>query len=115
MLLDGWDRYMQLNAKAHVLVNTMRACPPSRPDENATALNMFVANQPQVDVMLQELPGLLNFLRNELANDFIEINVSVNNNPHQQVAYSDRDLLRHLIESNPHISDFISTFHLTIS
>lgn len=114
MLLDAWDRYMQLNAKAHVLVNTMRACPPSRPREDATTLDMFVANQPQVDVMIRELPGLLNFLRKELANDFIEINVSVNSDPDRQPAYSDRDLLRHLIDTNPHISDFISTFHLTI-
>jgi hypothetical protein len=106
---------MELHKKAHVLCNTMRASRPARNGEGTPQMRMLVANQPQVDVMLQELPSLLAYLRSTLANDFIEITVEVNDDPDSPAAWSDRDLLRHIVEHNPHAADFIADFHLTIS
>ncbi len=112
---DAWENYMELHKKAHVLCNTMRASRPARNGEGTPQMRMLVANQPQVDVMLQELPSLLAYLRSTLANDFIEITVEVNDDPDSPAAWSDRDLLRHIVEHNPHAADFIADFHLTIS
>ncbi len=114
-LAEAWERYMELHKKAHVLCNTMRASHPRRSSEDSTELKMLVANQPQVDVMLQELPSLLAYLRATLANDFIELSVEVNDDPDSPAAWSDRDLLRHIVETNPHAADFIEDFRLTIS
>lgn len=114
-LAEAWEAYMGLHKKAHVLCNTMRASHPRRKDGDSTGLQMLVANQPQVDVMLQELPSLLAYLRATLANDFIELSVEVNDNPDSPAAWSDRDLLRHIVEANPHAADFINDFQLTIS
>lgn len=114
-LADAWEEYMELNRKAHVLCNTMRASHPHRDNDDSTNLKMLVANQPQVDVMLQELPNLLAYLRNKLTNDFIELSVEVNNDPDSPAAWNDRDLLRHIIEVNPHAAEFIADFHLTIT
>ena len=101
---------MELHKKAHVLCNTMRASRPARNGEGTPQMRMLVANQPQVDVMLQELPSLLAYLRSTLANDFIEITVEVNDDPDSPAAW-----LRHIVEHNPHAADFIADFHLTIS
>lgn len=106
---------MELHKKAHVLCNTMRASHPVREADDSPRLKMLVANQPQVDVMLQELPSLLGFLRSTLANDFIEITVQVNDDPDSPAAWSDRELLRHIVEANPHAAEFIADMHLTIS
>lgn len=112
---EAWEAYMELHKKAHVLCNTMRASHPVREADDSPRLKMLVANQPQVDVMLQELPSLLGFLRSTLANDFIEITVQVNDDPDSPAAWSDRDLLRHIVEANPHAAEFIADMHLTIS
>lgn len=114
-LADAWEGYMDLHKKAHVLCNTMRASHPRRKTDDSTELKMLVANQPQVDVMIQELPSLLAYLRATLANDFIELAVEVNDDPDSPAAWSDRDLLRHIVETNPHAADFIADFSLTIS
>ena len=111
-----WEAYMQLHSKAHVLCNTMRASRPSRiatPD--SPRLKMLVANQPQVDIMTQELPALLTYLRDNLRNDHIDLDIAVTEDPNSPAAWSDRDLLRHIIETNPAASDFISILDLTIS
>ena len=76
---------------------------------------MLVANQPQVDIITQELPSLLPYLRNALGNDFIELAVKVADDPNSPAAWSDRDLLKHIVETNPAAADFINTFSLTIS
>jgi DNA polymerase-3 subunit gamma/tau len=114
-LLAVWNQYIEMNPKAHVLCNTMRAALPSRKAPESPELRMIVANQPQVDFMEQELPGLLTYLRNTLANDHIRVSVEVNNDPNAPAAWNDRDLLRHIVESNPHAASFIADFNLTIS
>ena len=115
-LLRAWEQYMDSNRRAHVLINTMRASRPLRVEGNAPAtLKMTVANQPQVDIMLQEMPRLLEFLHNTLANDHITIDVTVSDNPNSPAGWSDRDLLQHIVDTNPHALDFISDFRLTIS
>jgi DNA polymerase-3 subunit gamma/tau len=114
-LLAVWNQYIEMNPKAHVLCNTMRAALPSRKAPESPELRMIVANQPQVDFMEQELPGLLTYLRNTLANDHIRVSVEVNNDPNAPTAWNDRDLLRHIVESNPHAASFIADFNLTIS
>lgn len=112
---DAWEAYMKLHSKAHVLCNTMRASRPTRTEPDATTLTMLVANQPQVDIITQELPSLLPYLRNALGNDFIELSVKVADDPNSPAAWSDRDLLKHIVETNPAAADFINTFSLTIS
>ena len=107
---------MDSNRRAHVLINTMRASHPLRVEGNAPAtLKMTVANQPQVDIMLQEMPRLLDFLHNTLGNDHITIDVAVSDDPNSPAGWSDRDLLQHIVDTNPHALDFISDFRLTIS
>lgn len=112
---DAWESYMELHPKAHVLCNTMRASRPTRDNPSSTTLRMTVANQPQVDVMEQETPGLLDHLRRQLSNDFIQLEIAVSTSPDSPAAWSDRDLLKHIIENNPHAADFIKDFGLTIS
>ena len=115
-LMRAWEQYMESNRRAHVLINTMRASRPLRVEENAPAtLKMTVANQPQVDVMLQEMPRLLEFLHNILGNDHITLDVAVSDDPNSPAGWSDRDLLQHIVDTNPHVLDFISDFRLTIS
>lgn len=115
-LIRAWEQYMDSNRRAHVLINTMRASRPLRETEGSgAALKMTVANQPQVDIMLQEMPRLLEFLHNTLANDHITIDVAVSDDPNSPAGWSDRDLLQHIVDTNPHALDFISDFRLTIS
>ena len=114
-LSNAWDSYIQANPKAHVLINTMRASRPFRKSADTPELEMTVANQPQVDVMTQEMPSLLNHLRNTLSNDHITINISVNEDPNAPSAWNDRELLRHLIETNPNVATLVKDLRLSIT
>lgn len=115
-LIRAWEQYMDSNRRAHVLINTMRASRPLRQAGGTpAALKMTVANQPQVDVMLQEMPRLLEFLHNTLGNDLITLDVAVSDDPNSPAGWSDRDLLQHIVDNNPHARDFITDFRLTIS
>jgi DNA polymerase-3 subunit gamma/tau len=113
-MLNAWNGYIELNPKAHVLRNTMRAALPSRQAPDSPQLRMLVANQPQVEFMEQELPGLLRYLHDKLNNDHISIAIAVSDTPSTPGGWTDRELLRNIVENNPNAAAFISDFDLTI-
>ncbi|MDE5941835.1 MAG: DNA polymerase III subunit gamma/tau [Muribaculaceae bacterium] len=116
-LTAAWEKYMAANPKAHLLVNTMRAhrpvgCgDPSHPE----LFVVTVVNPGQVELLTQEKPRLLEFLRAELTNDYIDFKLDLNEDAAAPTAWSDRDVLNHLVETNPQLAGFITDFKLTLS
>jgi hypothetical protein len=119
----AWEKYMAANPKAHLLINTMRV---HRPELNAAQpagangaapemLKITVINPGQVDLLNQERPALLAFLRRELSNDYIDFTLELNENVETPTAWSDKDVLFHLVDQNPQLAAFIKDFKLTLA
>lgn len=116
-VLDLWERYMAANPKAHLLVNTMRAHQP-RPAgdaENPELYVVTVVNPGQVELLSQEKPVLLPAFRRVLCNDYFDFRIEVDENAAAPTAWSDRDVLNHMVEQSPHLAQFIADFKLTLS
>lgn len=116
-VLDLWERYMAANPKAHLLVNTMRAHQP-RPSDDAEKPELYVVtvvNPGQVELLEQEKPGLLPAFRSVLCNDYFDFRIEVDENAAAPTAWSDRDVLNHMVEQSPHLAQFIADFKFTLS
>lgn len=113
----AWEKYMAANPKANLLINTMRAHrpvaggDPSHPE----LFVVTVVNPGQVELLNGEKPRLLPFLRAELTNDYIDFRIDLNEAASTPAGWSDREILNHLVETNPRLADFITDFKLTLS
>ena len=116
-LLAAWEPYMAANPKAHLLVNTMRAHMPA-PANNPSmpeAYVVTVVNPGQVELLNQEKPRLLQSLRDAVGNDFLDFRIDVDENDAAPTAWSDRDVLNHMVERSPYLAQFITDFKFTLS
>lgn len=109
-----WESYAAARPTAHLLANTMRQSRPKRQNDNAFVFDLVVENQAQVDVMNQEMPSLLPHLRNSLANDLITFEIHINEGASMPTAWSDRELLAHIVDRHPYAAQFIKDFKLTL-
>ena len=92
----------------------MRQSVPARQNPQAELFTVTVENQGQVELLTAEMPELLRQLRSELANDFIELRLTVSDKALAPTAWNDRDLLAHLVETHPQTADFIRTLRLSL-
>ncbi len=108
---------MAANPKAHLLINTMRAHQPVAGEDPASpeCFTVTVVNPGQVEVLTNEKPRLLNALRASLANDYVDFRIELNEDATAPTAWSDRDVLNHLVEANPNLARLITDFKLTLS
>ncbi len=113
-LMAIWHRYAAERPKQHLLVNTMRQAPPKRLDPRGEVFTVTVENQGQVDLLTAEMPELLNIARSELRNDYIEFEINVSDKALAPTAWTDRDLLAHMVENHPGTADFIRTLKLSL-
>lgn len=116
-LLAAWERYMAANPKAHLLVNTMRAHMPN-PSDDASTPELYVVtvvNPGQVELLNQEKPRLLQTLRGEMDNDYFDFRIEVDENAAAPTAWSDRDVLNHMVERSPYLAQFITDLKFTLS
>lgn len=113
-LLALWEQYMAANPKAHLLVNTMRAHTPQPVEGNPTLFTVTVVNQGQVELLTQVRATLLPYLRASLRNDFLDFSILLDENAVTPTAWSDREVLAHLVETNPTLTPFIAELKLTL-
>ena len=74
-----------------------------------------VVNQSQVDVLEQERPRLLETLRRKLNNDFFDFSIALDESAAPTTAWSDREVLNHMVESSPYMAQFINDLKFTLS
>ena len=109
-----WEEYAAARPTLHLLVNTMRQSVPVIGGETPESLAVTVENQAQVDALTAELATLMPFLRQRLDNDFITLAININQGATMPTAWSDRELLAHIVESHPYAAQFIRDFKLTL-
>ncbi len=116
-LMAEWERYMEANPKAHMLVNTMRVHTP-KPVGDARQPEMHVVtvvNPGQVELLNQEKPRLLQTIRQALGNDYFDFRIDVDESAIAPTAWSDRDVLTHMVNQSEHFARLIRDMKFMLS
>jgi len=109
-----WKAFIDANPTQHIVINTMRACPPMRKDATSTHYTMNVENTLQEDQMKDVMPSLLKHLHDALANDNIAIDFSVKDAKDSPMSWNQREVLAHIIDKHPGVRDLIDTLELKL-
>ncbi len=110
----AWKAFIDANPTQHIVINTMRACPPMRKDAASTHYTMSVENTLQEDQMKNVMPSLLKHLHDALANDNIAIDFSVKDAKDSPMSWNQREVLAHIIDKHPGLRDLIDTLELKL-
>lgn len=110
----AWDKYAIIHHDEQVLANTMRASHPVVDEQNKTLLHVTVENNIQVEKVQEAMPRLLQFLRNELQNDNITINVQANTGEAAPYTWNDRRVLSDILEHRPLIKALVDELSLKL-
>ena len=109
-----WKAYIDANPTQHIIVNTMRACPPVRDTAGGTHFTMSVENNIQVELMRSVLPELLRQLHDALSNDTIAIDFTVADASDSPMSWNQREVLAHIVQRHPGIQNLIDTLGLAL-
>lgn len=93
----------------------MRAHSPVHADGDAPETYLVtVVNIGQVELLNEVKPRLLGFLRDALQNDMLELRFNHDESAISPTAWSDRDVLAHLVENSPNVATLINTFKFSL-
>lgn len=113
-LLAQWRAYCDARPTQHLLINTMRTALPMAVADTEHRYELVVENPVQESLLNDEMPSLLRHLRNTLRNDAITLHVTVNEGAGAVRTWSDREIFKQLLETNPHLADLTRTLRLSL-
>lgn len=106
----AWQAYIDANPTQRIVVNTMRACVPTRVSADSTQYTMRVENTIQVEQMKAMMPQLMQYMHNALSNDRIHIDFEVADVSESPMSWDQREVLAHILENHPTLRNAIETF-----
>lgn len=109
----AWQRYINENTTNHLVINTMRAHQAVR-FAGTDSFEMVVDSAPQVELMLEAMPHLLEHLRNALANDMITLKVRAAEGVASPMTWNEREVLADITARHPSLREFITALKLTL-
>ena len=112
-LLASWQAYIAQHPHEHLVINTMRTSTPKRLTE--TQLAITVQNAGQVGFMTNALPNILDFLRKELNNGAITIDIKLDESMPAPKIMTERELIEDIKKRHPEFNDFLDGFKLTLA
>jgi DNA polymerase-3 subunit gamma/tau len=110
-----WRRFaFEMKSKGkETFYNAMIKRDPKQKGINEFALH--VDNQIQIDYIQPQLSELVDYIRSELKNYQIEINIELTNKPEEQLKFqTGKDKFAALARKNPNLHALKSTFNLDI-
>ena len=109
----AWETYISSHPTAHILINTMRASRPRRIEGNRFVIT--VENPGQVELMNNAMPDIKAYLANQLSNDHISIEITINQGEAAPHVWNAREVLAHMLQQSPNIKEFVERFSLTLN
>jgi len=112
-LLSAWQAYIDAHPKEVVLVNTMRSSKPNLIDR--TRFTITVQSDMQRSIVEEFHQELLTALRETLANDLVEFEITVNTAASPRHTLTDPELLEKMKEEAPALAHLIDDFKLRLA
>ena len=108
-----WETYIQGHPTSHILINSMRTARPQRIGENLFLIK--VENPGQQTLMEQAMPDIMSHIHRALGNDYIKIQVALNEGKSSPSTWTERELVAHIIETVPYFKKFSEDYGLKLS
>ncbi len=112
-LISAWKRYMEQNPGEIILLSAMRNSLPQK--VNDTTYLVEVENTAQVEAINSSMTKLLQFLRNEVGNDMVALDIKISPKGVSTMAKTDREIVADMRQRNPEFNKMIDDFKLTLS
>lgn len=106
----AWQAYIDANPTQRIVINTMRACVPTRKTADTPHYTMRVENNIQIEQMKAAMPHLMQYLHNALSNDQVTIDFEVADVSDSPMSWDQREVLAHILESHPTLRGAIEAF-----
>lgn len=105
---EAWDTYISQNSDKHILISAMRKSQPEQKD--AETFRLVVDHPALRQAFDTAMPELLEFLRKTLRNDYIAIDVEIDNSKEVVKQLPPAELLKEIASKNPVLTEFLSDF-----
>lgn len=112
-LLDAWNKFISMHPDKRILTGTMSMSPPK--NIGGTSYGIVVENQGQAEIFKSDKDSILAFLRNEIKNDTLTIEVSVTTEVTAHKILSPREIVDEMRLRNPAIEELIRAFNLSLA
>lgn len=104
--MNAWGSFIARNPSLHILVNAMRSAQPRQTGEHSYGI--IVDHPAQQQAFELSMGKLLEYLRDQLENDFLVLKVEINTDPVQARQLPPREYLKQVVASNPAMAKFLS-------
>ncbi len=113
MLVKVWNGYTQYTKEKPVLQQTIQQCKPVLGTDFRIMLAVY--NSSQEEIMLDERIRIVNYLRKELHNGKIELEIRICEASENLKTFSNKDLFVKMMEHNPSLSRLTKELNLELS
>lgn len=106
----AWQDFTVANSAEHLLINAMRAALPQR-----MAQDRYKVAQSRIHLgyISENIARITDFVRQKVKNEDVEF-ILEEVSEDSPLVWSERELLRHIVENNPATADFITSLKLSI-
>lgn len=101
----AWDDYASAHPEQRILVAAMRASFPVRVSD--TGYKVAVNHPAQKQAFETSLNELLDFLKQQLNNDFVTLNVEISEEKQEEKQMNPKEFLKLTIDENPELAKFL--------
>lgn len=112
-LLTAWHNYIEQHPHEKVIISTMRVALPQK--VNDTLYEIFVENKGQVEFFNAHSAEILTFLRNEVKNDMLAINVNIREGGPAPKIWTPREIVEEMRQRTPMVETLIQDFGLGLA
>ena len=112
-LVTAWQHFIQQNPKEIILLSAMSNSVPTKIDEGTYQIE--VENNVQVEALSSNMNKLLQFLRDEVGNDMVSLDIKLSPKGVSTMAKTDREIVEDMRDRNPKFAQMIKDFKLSMA
>ncbi len=111
--IGAWKHYIEQNPGEIILLSAMRNSLPQK--VNDTTYLIEVENTAQVEAINSSMTKLLSFLRQEVGNDMVALEITISPKGVSAMAKTDREIIADMRQRNQEFNKLIDDFKLTLN
>ena len=112
-LVTAWQHFIEQNPTEIILLSAMRNSLPTKIDD--TTYQIEVENNVQVEALGSNMTKLLQFLRDEVGNDMVSLEVKLSSKEVSVMAKTDREIVEDMRNRNSQFAQMIKDFKLSMA
>ena len=109
----AWNNYISQNPSEIILLSAMRNSMPKK--VNDTTYQIEVENNAQVEAISSNMTKLMQYLRNEVKNDMLALDIKLAGKDVSVMAKTDREIVDDMRKRNPKFEQLIQDFKLSMA